>query len=171
MKLARREKYLVSVAVACIVIFVVFQFLIFPFLESRERTARGLKTKQSGLYEIMALGAEYEGYKNSSQGMQQVLAKRKKGFTLFAFLEEAAGKAEIKPHIKYMKPSSSSGTGPYKESTVEMKLEGVTLEQLAGYLYRIESPDNLVNIKRISINENKKEKGYLDAIMQVLTFQ
>ena len=171
MKLARREKYLISIAVACIVIFVVFQFLIFPFFESRGRIASGLKTKEKGLYEIMALSAEYERYKDSSQSMEQALAKRRRGFTLFAFLEEAAGEAEVKPHIKYMKPSSSSGTGPYKESTVEMKLEGVTLEQLAGYLYRIESPDNLVNIKRISINENKKEKGYLDAIMQVLTFQ
>ncbi len=70
-----------------------------------------------------------------------------------------------------MKPSISSGTGPYKESMVEMKLEAITLRQLVGYLYRIESPDDLINIKRISISQNKKEQGYLDAIIQVLTFQ
>jgi hypothetical protein len=45
------------------------------------------------------------------------------------------------------------------------------LQQLIGYLYRIESPDHVVSIKRISIRENKKESGYLDAILQVLTFQ
>ena len=54
---------------------------------------------------------------------------------------------------------------------VEMKLEAITLPQLVGYLYRIESPDDVVNIKRISISENKKEQGYLDAILQVITFQ
>jgi hypothetical protein len=54
---------------------------------------------------------------------------------------------------------------------IEMKLEGITLNQLAGYLYRIESPENIIGIKRISIRENKKESGYLDAILQVLTFQ
>jgi len=45
------------------------------------------------------------------------------------------------------------------------------LQQLIGYLYRIESPDDAVSIKRISIDENKRESGSLDAILQVLTFQ
>jgi general secretion pathway protein M len=171
MKLARREKYLVSIAACCIAIFLVFQFLIFPFFENRKRIQRGLKAKKKGLEEIVKLRDAYQTYQKGSQGIHQALARRKKGFTLFSFLEEAAGKAEVKPHIKSMKPSVSSGTGPYKESMVEMKLEAITLQQLVGYLYRIESPDDLVNIKRISISQNKKEQGYLDAILQVLTFQ
>ncbi len=70
-----------------------------------------------------------------------------------------------------MKPSVSAGPGPYKESLVEMKLEAITLKQLIDYLYRIESPDDVVSIKRASISENKRESAYLDAILQVLTFQ
>jgi hypothetical protein len=70
-----------------------------------------------------------------------------------------------------MKPSISTGSGLYKESLVEMKLEAITLQQLIGYLYRIESPDDAVSIKRISIDENKRKSGSLDAILQVLTFQ
>jgi general secretion pathway protein M len=171
MKLARREKYVVSVAACCIAIFLMFQFLIFPFFENRRRIQRGLKAKEKGLEEIVKLRAEYQTYQKGSQGVQQTLARRKKGFTLFSFLEKAAGEAEVKARIKYMKPSISSGTGPYKESMVEMKLEAITLQQLVGYLYRIESPDDLINIKRISISQNKKEQGYLDAIIQVLTFQ
>ena len=171
MRLARRERYLVSLAACCIAIFLVFQFLVFPFFENRRRIQRGLKAKEKGLEEIMKLKADYQAYQKGSQNIQQALAKRKAGFTLFSFLEKAAGEAEVKARIKYMKPSVSSGTGPYKESMVEMKLEIITLPQLVGYLYRIESPDDLVSIKRISISENKKEQGYLDAILQVITFQ
>ena len=171
MRLARRERYLVSVAACCIAIFLVFQFLIFPFFENKRRIQRGLKAKEKGLEEIVKLRADYQAYQKGSQGIQQALARRKEGFTLFSFLEKAAGEAEVKARIKYMKPSISSGTGPYKESMVEMKLEAITLPQLVGYLYRIESPDDVVNIKRISISENKKEQGYLDAILQVITFQ
>jgi len=171
MRLARRERYLVSLAACCIAIFLVFQFLVFPFFENRRRIQRGLKAKEKGLEEIMKLKADYQAYQKGSQNIQQALAKRKEGFTLFSFLEKAAGEAEVKARIKYMKPSVSSGTGPYKESMVEMKLEIITLPQLVGYLYRIESPDDLVSIKRISISENKKEQGYLDAILQVITFQ
>jgi len=171
MRLARRERYLVSLAACCIAIFLVFQFLVFPFFENRRRIQRGLKAKEKGLEEIMKLKADYQAYQKGSQNIQQALAKRKEGFTLFSFLEKAAGEAEVKARIKYMKPSVSLGTGPYKESMVEMKLEVITLPQLVGYLYRIESPDDLVSIKRISISENKKEQGYLDAILQVITFQ
>jgi general secretion pathway protein M len=171
MKLAKREKYLVTLAVCAIVVFLLFQFLIFPFFEEKKRIRRGIRTKEAGLKEITRLAAEYRVYKKGFQGIDQILAKRKKGFTLFSFLEKAAGETELKEHIKYMKPSTSPSMGPYKESMVEMKLDGITLNQLVGYLYLIESPVNLINIKRISIKENRKETGYLDVILQVLTFQ
>lgn len=171
MKLAKREKYLVSLAAIAIALFLIFQFLIFPFFEERKRIQRGIRAREDGLKEMVKLGAEYQIHKKGFQGIKQILARREKGFTLFSFLEKAAGESELKGHIKYMKPSDSKGTGPYKESMVEMKLEGITLNQLVGYLYRIESPENIVSIKRISIQENKKESGYLDTILQVLTFQ
>jgi hypothetical protein len=37
------------------------------------------------------------------------------------------------------------------------------------YLYLIESPENVVSIKRISIRDSQGATGYLDAVMQVLT--
>jgi len=170
MKFARREKYFISAAAVFIGIFCLFQFLIFPFFETRRRVQRGVSTKEDGLQEIVRLSSEYNRYRRSSQGIQQVIAKRRKGFTLFSFLESKAGDAGVKTYIKYMKPSISTEAGPYKESLVEMELEEITLNQLIGYLYRIESPDNVVSIKRVSIKENKKP-GYLDAILQIVTFQ
>jgi hypothetical protein len=52
-----------------------------------------------------------------------------------------------------------------------MKLEAVSLQQLTGYLYRIESTENAVSIKRISVKQNQRKAGSLDAILQVLTVQ
>ena len=171
MKLAKREKYFVSIAAVSISIFVLFQFLIFPFLEERERIQRGITAKEEGLREIATLDAEYQAIKKNSQVIDSLLARRNKGFTLFSFLERAAGEAEVKDHIKYMKHSISKGKGPYKESMIEMRLDAITLNHLVGYLYRIESPENVIKIKRISITENKKQSGYIDAVLQVLTFQ
>ena len=171
MTLARREKYLITLTACSIAILFLFQCLIFPFFEKRERIQRGIRAKEGALGEIVMLGAEYRAYKRGFRGAQKLLAKRKKGFALFSFLERAAGKADVKDNIKYMKPSTSQGTGPYKESMVEIKLEGITLKQLVRFLYRVESPEDVTGIRRISIKENKGESGYLDAIIQVLTFQ
>jgi len=171
MKLARREKYFVAGAAVCIGFFFLIQFLIFPFFENRGRIIRAIRVKEQGLEEMIRLSSAYHRYREGAQGIKQILARRERGFTLFSFLENAAGDAGVKAYIKYMKPSFSTTAGPYRESLVEMRLEAITLNQLVNYLYRIESADNVVSIKRISIRENKKKSGMLDAVLQVLTFQ
>ena len=172
MKLGRRENILVSLAACCIAVFVMFQFIIFPFFDRREVIGRGIDAKRDGLKEIVKLRSEYDSYKRGAEGIQRYLRSRMKSFTLFSFLEQAAGKARVKDHIKYMKPSASSrSNGRFKESMVEMKLDKISLKQLVDYLYLIESPENVVRIRRISIKDNKSTPGYLDAVMQVMTIE
>jgi len=170
MQLAKREKYLIALGVIVIVFAVVLQLAIMPFFEKRERYKNNVVTKQNNLQEMVALRQEYLLLQQDSDTLAQRLTSRPKSFTLFSFLEKAAGDAGVKGNIKYMKPSASTGKGPFKESLVEMKLERITLGQMVGYLKLIESPDNLVSVKRISIQSNKKETQFLDAILQVLTF-
>ena len=170
MQLAKREKYLIVLAVIIIVFAVIIQLAVMPFFEKRERYRNNVTVKQNNLEQMVALRQEYLLLQKDSDTLAQSLTSRPKNFTLFSFLEKAAGDAGVKNNIKYMKPSASTGTGPFKESLVEMKLERITLGQMVGYLKLIESPDKLVSIKRISIQSNKKETQFLDAILQVLTF-
>lgn len=169
--LAKRERYFVIGAACFIGVFLVFKLLIFPFFDNRARMQSGVKEKEKGLRVIMGLSAEYEAYKRASQDITRSLAGRKRGVSLFAFLDKAANDAGVKKHIKSMDPSSSKGTGPFRESMVELKLEAVTLAQLKNYLYRIETSDDLISIKRISIKQNGKQDGYLDVNLQALTFE
>ena len=171
MKLAKREKYFVTIAACAIALFFIVQYPIMPFFAKRDRLQKGIKLKEAGLAEMVKLSAEYKSLQEGSQSMEQLIARREKGFTLFTFLERAAGEVGVKERIKYMKPSTSKGTGPYKESMVEMKLEGITLAQLAGYLHRVELPQKAIIIKRISVKENVREAGSLEAVVQALTYE
>ncbi len=170
MQLAKREKYLIFLAVIVIVLALVIQLAIMPFVEKKEQYNNNVAANQKNLQEMVGLRQEYLALQQDADILAQRLAGRPKSFTLFSFLEKAAGDAGVKKNIKYMKPSASTGSGPFKESLVEMKLEKITLGQMVGYLKLIESPGKLVSIKRISIQTNKKETQYLDAILQVLTF-
>lgn len=171
MQLAKREKYIVIIGACVLAVFFLFQLLIFPFFDKKDRLQKGISAKKKALQEIALLADEYKTLQQSSREITQVLSRRGKGFTLFSFLDDAAGKAGVKEHIKYMKPSTSKDEGSYKETMVEMKMEALTLEQLVGYLYRIEVPSDLIVIKRISIQANKREKGFLDTVLQVMTYQ
>ncbi len=50
-----------------------------------------------------------------------------------------------------MKPSDPAGEGGLQQVMVEMKLKTVPLDRLVDFLERIESPVNIVALKRISI--------------------
>lgn len=170
MQLAKREKYLIGLAAVVIVLALIIQLVVAPFWERRERYRDSIAAKQNNLQQMVALRQEYLMLQLDSNTLADRLQNRPKNFTLFSFLENAAGDAGVKENIKSMKPSASTGKGPFKESLVEMKLERITLGQMVGYMKLIESPDKLVGIKRISIQSNKKETQFLDVILQVLTF-
>lgn len=171
LKLTKREKLYVSLGALLVTLFLVFQFILLPLVNAQEKVRHSIKVQKKALEEIIALRDEYRTLRVDSGNIGVILARRPKGFTLFSFLEEHAGNAGIKSNIKYMKPSLSAETMPFRESSVEMSLEGITLKQLVEYLYLIESPENLVRIKRMSVKQSKEKSQYLTALMHVITYQ
>jgi len=171
MKLAKREKIFVCAASALIFLFLIIELLIAPLIDKKAEWRKEIIAKERGIEELDEMSRKYQVMDKLSGNITNVLSKRQGGFTLFSFLETAAGQANVKNNIKYMKPSESKGSGDYMEVMVEMKLEAITLDQLTEYLYLIENPEQLVFIKRISLTDNKREKGHLDSILQVLTFK
>lgn len=169
MTLGKREKLFVSIGAACVTVFLLIHFIVLPFFDQREAMKRGIEAKRAGLKEIQQLKAEYESYRRGAEGVKGRLERRTKGFSLFSFLEQAAGRSRVKDHIKYMKPSDSQANGGIKESMVEMKLDKINLRQLVDYLYQVESSEHLVSVKRLSIKDNQGAPGYMDAVVQVVT--
>jgi general secretion pathway protein M len=164
MKLSKRERYLVTAASLVVAGFVLFHFVLSPFLERMATLRAGIESRGKSLREMAEMSHRYREITDASMTRSRMVGKRSKGFTLFSFLERAAGESSVKDRIKYMKPSSS----PH-ESMVEMQMEEITLKQLVDYLQRIEYGDGLVQVKRISVRESRKETAYLDAVMQVVS--
>jgi hypothetical protein len=167
--LAKREKNFVIGAACFIVVFFLFKSLIFPFFDKKDRMEKGIIDKEIELEDVIRECAEYEAYKGDSQGTAQVLGRRKRGFTLRTFLQEKANEAGV--IIGRINEFPSKETGQFIESTMEVRLEAVTLKQLKEYLYRIESPEDLVSVPTISIKQNKKASGSHDVTLRALTFE
>lgn len=170
LKLTKHERYYVSAGAVLIILIIILQFALFPFLGEKKKVRRSIQAKEQILKELASLSSEYMALRENSVDIEKALAGRPGNFTLFSFLEKQAGRSGVKPNIKYMKPSTSINRESYSESTVEMKLENVTLEQLVEYLYLVESPENLVGIKRISIKQSRGSPEYLTVLMQLITY-
>lgn len=171
-KLSRRERNLIYGAGCVIFLFIFVQLIIFPTVDKRQHLRRALQVKTKMLEEMVALKAEYDALSTEADLSKVRFEKREKGFTLFSFLDRLSGEAGIKNNITYMKPSTSvQKNSPYKISLVEMKIQGLTLEQLTVYLHMIETSDNIVKVKRLSISKKQKEEGFIDAVLQAETFE
>ena len=169
-RLKAREKYMLSVALGFIGIFVIAQVIVFPVLDKRARLERVIEAKTRILSELQVLAAEFNTIKQRSDVARKRITEKKKGFTLFSFLDRVAGETRLKDRIAYMKPSFlSPKDSPYKISLVEMKLQTITLEQLVLYLHKIETDENAIHIKRISIVKTGKARGHINAVMEIDT--
>jgi general secretion pathway protein M len=171
-KFSKRERYGIYAACGAVCIFILIRFILFPVLDNRVRLKRTLQAKTRMLADMQRLQSEYQRITRQSEHMKQRFAGRTKGFTLFSFLDKLARDTGVKDNIAYMKPSTTlNKTAGLKISTIEMKLQSVALPKLTNYLYQVEASKNMVIIKRASFVRKGKEKGAIDVILQIETFE
>ncbi|MFW2367397.1 MAG: type II secretion system protein GspM [Desulforhopalus sp.] len=170
-KLNSREKWVLGGGVAFVLGFIVLQLVINPVVDARSKLQKSITRKEQELVDIKLLQQEHLALKNEEGTIQARIQQRGGGFTLFTFLDRQADKAKVKKQIQYMKPSTSEGDDVLDETMVEMKLQQVTLESLVNFLRLVESEKNVVFIRRLSIQESGDKQGYLDSIMQIVTFE
>lgn len=172
MKLNRRERLAVVAGIGFLCLFVVVRFVAFPFMDRKERLQRNLAVNSRNLEEIRSLKTEYETLVNAGKQAEKRFNQRRKSFTLLSFLVQTAGEVGIKDKMASMKPTlTQQKDSPYKVSQVEMKLKGLTLEQITQYLYIIETSTNMVSIKRISLTKSDDQEGILNVVLQVETLE
>jgi hypothetical protein len=169
--ITKREKYAVWLAGALIAVVILMQVIIFPLVNARQQLNRQIEVQAQTLKEMLVLKANYESTKNVADSEKDRIAGRSSGFTLFSFLDTLAGQVGLKDRIAYMKPSKTTvENSPYDLSVVETKLQNITMKQLASYLYRIETSNNLVRVKGLSISKTGKQAGTIDAVLLAETF-
>jgi general secretion pathway protein M len=170
--LNRRERYGIMLAAGVLAIFIFAVFIVGPFFSRTANMKNSLKTKANMLVEMQRLQSDYTALTQQAKISKSRFQRRQKGFTLYSFLDRLAGESGIKDRISYMKPTKTvQKNSPYKISRVEMKLEAITLKQLTNYFYGVETSNNMVDIKKISISKKDKTQGLLTAVLQVETIE
>lgn len=169
--LQAREKIILLAVGALLAVFLILQVAVFPIMDHRTRLKARLTSQTLALAEIQTLKAEKEDLARISQRSEIQLKKRSKGFNLFSFLESLAARSGIK-QIESMKPSSSNlKNSPYTLTRVDMKINGLSMEQLVAFIHGIETSNQMVWIKGISITRNEKKESVINALLHVETIE
>lgn len=147
------------------------QFIVVPYFDARQKVRSAIVAGEKTLRELAAMGVEYGVLRQRSEEIRRASERRPPGFTLFSYLEKRAGDAGVKTNIRSLTPLAPTPTGAYEETAVEMKLDKLTMRQLTDFLYRVESPEEMIRVRRISVAKMKESPEYLSALIQVFTYQ
>jgi general secretion pathway protein M len=164
-----RERLFLGGAGAMLVLFLIFKVAIDPQFKHAADLDRQIVTARRQLAELRAMQQEYLRQKTVVDSINSQL-KRQQNFAIFSRLEEFAGQTGIRNKILYMKPTVSTPSEVYNEESVEVKMEGVTLEQLVRYLHQIENSPQLLKIKRLEIKPRFDNRQILTATFRVSAF-
>jgi general secretion pathway protein M len=164
-----RERLFLGGAGAVLVLFLIFKFAIDPLFKHSVDLDRQIVTARRQLVELHSMQQEYQRQKTVVDTINSQL-KRQQNFAIFSRLEEFAGQTGIRNKILYMKPTVSTPSEMYNEESVEIKMEGVTLEQLVRYLHHIENSPQLLKIKRLEMKPRFDNRQILTATFRVSAF-
>jgi type II secretory pathway component PulM len=167
-KLEKKQRYMVVAAAAFVFFALVLELVIFPFGEAVTKAKRQVAANQIKLEEMIQLDAEFARHRYRMAQIKQVMSTRTSEFSLFSYLEKKAIQARVKGNIKQMNASRGMRSSFFEETLVDLRLEKITVKQLAEFLSSVESPAELVRIKRIAVSKAKGSPEYLSVQMQIV---
>ena len=165
-----RERLFIGGAGAALVLFLIFKLAIDPMFKHSAELDRQIVTARRQLAELRTMQQEYQRQKSVVDSINSQL-KKQQNFAIVSRLEELARQTGIQPNkILSMRQAPITPSEMYNEESIEVKMDGVTLEQLVPYLYQIENSPQLLKIKRLDIKPHLDNRQLLNTTFRVSAF-
>lgn len=166
---SRREILIVGAGAALLILLGGFQWILSPALEKRDRLERQVLDRTAALETLISEQAKARRFLQEQSRGDGEARSRKKGFTLFSFLDQLAVRSNIKDNIVHMKPDTRTVSGGgYTVSMVTVKMEDLYLKGLLSFLAGIESAGKGVHVTGLSLSKTGKG-DLLDALVEART--
>ena len=171
-RLSARERTAIFVAAGLLLFFSMLELGIRPYMARMHRLDRQTRQLRADYLDMQELRQELDRLRAQRAEQTQRFQMRSKDFSLFAFLDGLARDAGLKERVAYMKPSTAKVEGaPYRLITVEVKLQALSLAQLTDFLYRIETSEKALAVRRMAVEKTSAGRGFVDVVLQVETVE
>ncbi len=169
--LSRREKSLIVLGLFGAIAIITYGSVIAPLVDRYTNLERVIKQKELQYRDIIQLKGEYLTLEKEYGDLEKAASKAKEGFSPLTFMESVSVQAKIKDKIVSMKPILAPVGGDYRESSVEVKIERVVLEQIMRYLHLTESSEYPLRVKTLHLKSRFDDPGLMDASIVVSFYE
>jgi general secretion pathway protein M len=164
-----RQRYIAGFGMAFVIVVLVWVFVVSPLWEAKAKMKKSISSNSRKLAEMVIMDEAFADQEAQIARIKTVLASRH-DFTLFSYLEKKALAARVKGSIRQMNSMQGTKSASFEESLIDMKLDRLTIRQLMEFLYQVESPDEMVKIKRITIDKMKESPEYISVQVLVASY-
>ncbi len=141
-------------------------FIVIPLKNKRDRLEALIPQKKRELKKVLKVRDEYLQYRAQTALIDEYLKKQGKNFEIMSFLEDVADKVNISSKITSMKPLESLN---HNEVEAQVVFKGLSSDELRGYLYRIDTSEKFLWVKKMRLKRINFNNGALEASMNIVT--
>ena len=161
---SQRERIMVSAGGAVIAAVLVFLLIVDPLTASIDKLDRQARRKAKDSQELALVAQE------RITKLEQRMPSPPAQFSLLAFMEEATTTAQIRDRIVGMQPQAPLVVQGYQETSVDLRLDGVTLPQILALLVAIEQAPYDVQVHHLQMKPKYDNPVNLDATLKIVTY-
>jgi len=169
MNLTQREKNIIAAGIVLLGLIVTFHIFVRPAI-SRVRTLRRvLSDKRQVLGELISKSEQYNTISGELEKIRSEIENQPEERKILSFIERIQKECGLLQKIVYIKPSTMTVNDAYEKTTIEIKLQSITLDQLIQFLLKIESSELTIGIRTLDISRGVKNPSLLDTIVQLVS--
>ena len=150
---------------------IAYGVVIGPLADRYTTLLRMTEQKEEQYRNMLQLKEEYTVLKKEYTDLEKGASRTKEGFTPLTFMENVSTQAKIRDKVVSMKPRVIPLGENFRESSIEVKIEKVVLEQMTTYLHLIESSAYPLKVRTMHLKSRFDDPGMMDASVVVSFFE
>lgn len=169
-RLSARERNLLGGALVVASIIAFYTLVWEPLAEAKTTVERQIRVKQQELRDIQDLRVQYMELLNRLEASRKIIDPENfdENFSLFPHIETTVGKVlGGREKIRSMSPKTKAINDAYVEEAVELKLDGISLDQIVEMMYSIEKGEQPLRFSRLQIKKRRREPHQFDVTATV----
>jgi general secretion pathway protein M len=164
-RLSPRERGFVSLAGIALVTLLLSLFVIEPLWDMHGRLRAKVAAKERELTEVAALADTYEALRRE---LEMVRSATGTALSPFAFLEGLTTSTLGREKLAAINPVGREERGGVAREAIELKLSGVSLQELVDLLYKIDVTGAAVRCTNLAIKKRYKDPYTFDVTLTAI---
>ena len=166
-RLSPRERSAVSIAAIALGLTMGYAFIVDPLWEMYARLQARIATKEREVREIAMLRRTYEALRQEVEGLRPPQGPTP---SPFAVLEGLATTTFGRDKLTAINPTGHETHEGVEQETIELKLSGVSLQDVVTLLYKMDTASSLLRCTNLTIKKRYKDPYTFDVALTAIAF-